>query len=228
MLGIATFTVAATSVTYGFVAGGEHGWTAPLPLAGFAMLPVLAIWLQDGLGLRPLQAALVIAVQQVTMLLFSAAAGSRMARLPARWTVGGGTVVVGAGALALVAVALSPSWQAVLPGLMLIGIGAGIVSPVLPATAMSTAPEAQSGVVAGAANSARQLGLALGIALLGSVFHRYVSAGSGYVAGLCAVFAVAGGVGVVTGLVACWLLRARRQSPDVASPAEARHRSGRR
>jgi len=82
---------------------------------------------------------------------------------------------------------------------LITGIGAGLVSPVLPAIAMSSAPAAHSGVAAAAANSARQLGLALGIALLGTVFHRYVpGAGDGashaaYANGLDAVFLLAGG-----------------------------------
>ncbi|WP_411123070.1 MFS transporter [Streptomyces sp. x-19] len=181
-------------------------------LAAFGALPVVSIWLQDGAGLTALPAALVITVQPVAFFATSAGLGSMLHRLPAHWTLGGGTVAVGVGDALMLTVEGGSSWPALLPGLVLTGIGAGIVSPVLPAVAMSAAPEAQSGVASAAANCARQLGLALGIAVLGSVFHRFSSGAAGaalparYAHGLVAVFAVAAAVGVGSGLLALWLL----------------------
>lgn len=185
-------------------------------LAAFGALPVLSLWLQNGVGLTSLSTAVVITVQPAAFFVTSAVLGSALHRLPAYGTLGGGTVVVGVGNVLLLTVGAHSSWAALIPGLIVTGIGAGIVSPVLPALAMSAAPESQSGVAAAAANCARQLGLALGIAILGSVFHRFSSgergAGpdAGYANGLSAVFAVAALVGVGSGLLALWLLKARR------------------
>ncbi|MFD7666492.1 MFS transporter [Streptomyces sp. NPDC059788] len=188
-------------------------------LAAFGALPVISIWLQDSMGLTSLPTALVITVQPVAFFATSAVVGSALHRLPAHWTLGGGTVAVGVGNVLMLTVDAGSSWTALVPGLILTGVGAGIVSPVLPAIAMSAAPAAQSGVAAAAANCARQLGLALGIAVLGSVFHQF-SAGHGgvdlhaeYAEGLFAVFAVAAVVGLGSGLLALWLLKAR--SPAV-------------
>ncbi|WP_078893582.1 MFS transporter [Streptomyces sp. CT34] len=260
--GIATFTLAATGITFGFVRGGEAGWgdTATLlgfglgaallvafaaverasahpmiPLAlfrkpafdglllasgayylgAFAFLPVVSLWLQNGAGLSSFATSLVITVQPLAFFATSALAGSALHRMPARWSVGGGTLLVGLGDLALLPAAQpGSSWPVLLPGLVVTGVGAGLVSPVLPAIAMASAPPAHTGVAAAAANSARQLGLALGVALLGTVFHRSVpGAGAGasavaYADGLGAVFLVAGAIGVAGGLVACVVCRA--------------------
>ncbi|MFF7231145.1 MFS transporter [Streptomyces sioyaensis] len=191
-------------------------------LAGFGALPVMSIWLQDSVGLTSLPTALVITVQPVAFFATSAMVGSALHRLPSHWTLGGGTVAVGVGNVLMLTVDADSSWVALIPGLILTGIGAGIVSPVLPAIAMSTAPESQSGVASAAANCARQLGLALGIAVLGSVFHQFSSGAGGgdlhvqYASGLSAVFVVAAVVGLGSGLLALWLLKERRPAAEPA------------
>ncbi|MFE1172511.1 MFS transporter [Streptomyces sp. NPDC058773] len=185
-------------------------------LAAFGALPVISLWLQDGLGLSALATALVITVQPVAFITTSAVAGSALHRLPAHRTLGGGALTVGAGNVLLLATGAVSSWAALLPGLVVTGIGAGIVSPVLPSVAMAGAPAAQSGVASAAANCARQLGLALGIAVLGSVFHQCspLSGGSdgqaSYAPGLTAVFAVAAAIGLASGGLALRLLRPQR------------------
>ncbi|MFI1198006.1 MFS transporter [Streptomyces sp. NPDC020883] len=256
--GIATFSLAATGITFGFIRGGEAGWgdgptllglgsgvalllafavveraarrpMVPLGLfrtpafnglllasgayylGAFAFLPVLSLWLQNGAGLDSFGTALVITVQPLAFFATSALAGGALHRMPARWSVGGGTLLVALGDLLFLLARTGASWQELVPGLIATGVGAGLVSPVLPALAMAFAEPAHSGVAGAAANSARQLGLALGVALLGTVFHGSVpgtgagAAPAAYAAGLTAVFLVAGAVAAVGGLVA-WLV----------------------
>jgi hypothetical protein len=50
------------------------------------------------------------------------------------------------------------------------GIGVGLATPMLVSAATSTVPPQQAGMAGGAVNTFRQLGLSLGIAVLGSVF----------------------------------------------------------
>ncbi|MFF9787572.1 MFS transporter [Streptomyces nigrescens] len=191
-------------------------------LAGFGALPVISLWLQDGAGLSALSTALVITVQPVAFFATSAVAGSMLHRLPAHRTLGGGALAVGAGNVLMLAIGAGSSWTALIPGLVVTGVGAGIVSPVLPSAAMSAAPASQSGVASAAANCARQLGLALGIAVLGSVFHRFstTSGGTGlhaaYAHGLTAVFAVAAAIGLGSGILALRLLKPPRPATQPA------------
>ncbi len=62
------------------------------------------------------------------------------------------------------------SWPALIPGFVLIGIGVGLATPTFSSAAMGAVPPQRGGMAAGAVNTARQLGFALGIAALGSVF----------------------------------------------------------
>ncbi|MFI9048587.1 MFS transporter [Streptomyces sp. NPDC053427] len=179
-------------------------------LGAFGFLPVLSLRLQNDAGLTSFATSLVISAQPLAFFVTSALAGSALHRLPAHWAVGGGCVLVGIGDLTLLAAQSGASWPALLPGLALTGVGAGLVSPVLPATAMAAAPPTHSGVAAAAANSARQLGLALGIALLGTACRAY---------GLQAVFLLAGGCALAGGSAAVALgsrPRGRVPDPDAA------------
>ncbi|MDF3293940.1 MFS transporter [Streptomyces silvisoli] len=194
-------------------------------LAAYGFLPVLSIWLQNSVQLSSFATSLVITVQPLAFFATSALVGSALHRLPARFTLGGGSVIVGIGNLALLTVGPGSSWPTLLPGLVITGVGAGIVSPVLPAIAMSSAPPSHSGVAAAAANSARQLGLSLGIAVLGTVFHQYVP-GTGttasrlaYANGLDAAFLLAAVVGLVSGVSAIWLLGTRGPAGQLTGSA---------
>ncbi|MFD7847674.1 MFS transporter, partial [Nocardia sp. NPDC059764] len=82
----------------------------------------------------------------------------------------------------------------------------------------------QSGTAAGAVNTARQLGLALGVAVLGTVFRG--AAGDGrptlphFVTGLDSAVAVASAVGIVCGVAVFALFRTHERDTEPA-PAPA-------
>ncbi|WP_020495980.1 MFS transporter [Sciscionella marina] len=179
-------------------------------LAGFGALPVLSLWLEGSARLDALSTALVLAVQPAVFFATSGLLGSRLQHLAPRLSLGGGTVLVGIGALAWV-FAGDGSWPSLLAGLILTGAGAGMVSPVLPATAMAAAPASRSGVASAAANCARQIGLTLGIAVLTSVFHQY---GAARTTGLHAAALLAGLTGLASGALAYRLLRPRATGPS--------------
>jgi hypothetical protein len=65
----------------------------------------------------------------------------------------------------------SASWPELIPGFVLVGIGVGMATPTFSNAAMSAVPVQRGGMAAGAVNTGRQLGFALGIAALGSVFE---------------------------------------------------------
>lgn len=55
------------------------------------------------------------------------------------------------------------------------GLGVGMSAPTLSSTAMSVIPPQRGGMAAGAVNTARQLGFALGIAALGTLFAARIT-----------------------------------------------------
>jgi hypothetical protein len=78
-------------------------------------------------------------------------------------------------------------------------------------------------MAAGAVNTARQLGLAFGIAVLGSVYQGRIP-GHGAAAALGTMFAVAGAAGVAAGLPRSCCCASRPHRPPPQSPPSSAER----
>ena len=63
------------------------------------------------------------------------------------------------------------SWLHLLAGLMVVGAGTGLANPLVTFAHLGVLPPAQGGLASGINNTARQLGLAIGIAVLGAVLQ---------------------------------------------------------
>jgi EmrB/QacA subfamily drug resistance transporter len=140
-------------------------------LAAFASFTYTSIWLQSVLGLSPIEAGLTGLPLSIASFVVSASIGRFLHGSRPGPIIGGGLLFIGAGGL--VAAALvhgGASWPALIPGFVLVGIGVGLATPTFSSAAMSAVPPQRGGMAAGAVNTARQLGFALGIAALGSVF----------------------------------------------------------
>ncbi|GHB48794.1 MFS transporter [Streptomyces cirratus] len=148
--------------------------------AAFSYLMYVSLWLQSVEGMSPVGAGLVVVPLSLASFLVSALAGRLLHGAPARLTIGGGLALIGAGAL-LQAWMLDAGdgWQALVPGLVMTGAGVGAAIPSLAATVMGAVAPARAGMAGGALNTARQLGMAFGIAVLGSLFHAGLADGLG-------------------------------------------------
>ena len=71
------------------------------------------------------------------------------------------------------------SYLRILPGLLLIGVGMGICFPALNVGAMGAVAGPEVGLASGVLNTARQLGVAIGVAILiatfGGALHAHMS-----------------------------------------------------
>lgn len=194
-----------------------------ISIAAFSSLPLLAIWMQGTVGLSPLNNGLAVLPMPVMAFLVAGVGGKFLHDVAPQITIGGGLVIVGVGSLALMLIGPGSDWYATTPGLVIIGVGVGVMSPALNATALAAVPPRQSGVASGAVNTARQLGMALGIAVLGSVFQTVTGSdadhgSTNFTSGLDSAFAVAGVVGIIGGAVVFALLSGRTNAP-VPEPA---------
>ncbi|MCW2621393.1 MAG: Major facilitator permease, partial [Frankiales bacterium] len=143
-----------------------------LNFAAFSSFTYTSIWLQSVMGLSPLQAGLTGLPLAACSFLVSALIGRFLHGLTSPGLViGGGLLLIGAGGL-LCALLMDrgSSWPALLPGFAVAGVGVGLATPTLSSSAMAAVPVVRGGMAAGAVNTARQLGFAVGIAVLGSVF----------------------------------------------------------
>ena len=71
------------------------------------------------------------------------------------------------GVLSMTAVSSSSSWTAILPGLVLAGVGLGLINPTLASTAVSVVPPWRGGMASGMNSTCREAGTTAGIAVLG-------------------------------------------------------------
>ncbi|MEC3914724.1 DHA2 family efflux MFS transporter permease subunit [Nocardia sp. CDC160] len=205
------------------------GFTATLiaavgmSFAAFASSPLLSLWLQQYLHLTPLRAGLSMLPLSVCAFLVSGVFGRLLHDVAPKWTIGGGLALIGAGSTLLTIIDTGSSWAATVPGYLVIGVGVGIMAPPLVAVGLAAVPPQQSGTAAGAINTARQLGLALGVAVLGTVFRNTGSGKTpdvGFIDGLNSATITAGVTGILAGaLVFALYSRADRTIP--AAPAAA-------
>ncbi|WP_405832041.1 MULTISPECIES: MFS transporter [unclassified Streptomyces] len=148
--------------------------------AAFSYLMYVSLWLQSAEGMGPVGGGLVLLPLSAAGFVVAAVAGRLLHGVPPRLTIGGGLLLIGVGAL-LQAWMLDAGdgWSALVPGLLVTGVGVGAATPALAATAMGAVAPARAGMAGGALNTARQLGTALGIAVLGAVFHAGLRSGLG-------------------------------------------------
>lgn len=136
-------------------------------LGGFLFLNTL--YLQQVRGLSALQAGLYTLPMALMTIIASPLSGrlvgTRGTRLPLR--ISGTAMAVGI--LPLIGAGPStPTWQ-LLAGYLLFGFGFGMVNTPITNTAVSGMPRARAGVAAAIASTSRQVGSALGVAVIGAV-----------------------------------------------------------
>jgi predicted MFS family arabinose efflux permease len=142
-----------------------------LSAAMFSMFLYLTLLIQNQLEYGPLEAGL----RFLPMTLVSFVAAPVAARLqegrPARWFFGGGLLLVGIGLLLMRSISPGDDWEALLPGLLVAGLGVGVVNPIIASVAVGVVEPREAGMASGINSTFRQVGIATGIAALGAVFQ---------------------------------------------------------
>ena len=142
-----------------------------LGFAAFAGFTYTSIWTQSVLGLSPIRAGLVGLPMSLMAFLVSVSIGRFLHGAIVGRMIGIGLLFIGAGGLlgALLTHGTA-TWTALIPGFLVVGIGVGLATPTLGSAAQAAVPVQRGGMAAGAVNTARQLGVAFGIAVLGTAF----------------------------------------------------------
>jgi len=140
----------------------------------YAVLLYYVIYLQDVLGYSALGAGLRLAIISVAQLATSVLAGRLSERVPVRWLIGPGLLVVGIGLIVTAGLTGDSTWTHLIPGFIISGLGSGLVNPPLASTAIGVVPPHQAGMASGVNNTFRQVGIATGIAALGSIFTAVI------------------------------------------------------
>ena len=203
-----------------------------ISLGGFLFLNTL--YLQDVRNYSALHAGLALLPMAALMMVFSPFSGRLVGRRgPRPSMLIGGTAVLAAGLVSAIPHG-EPSDLRLFLGFALVGTGLGWLNAAITNTAVAGMPREQAGVAAAVASTSRQLGSALGVAIIGSVIADHVvrvSAGPDFtqalriswaIIALCGLIALCVG-GLTTG---AWgrrraQLNAERMNVDAAGQAAA-------
>jgi len=143
-----------------------------LTLLFFAMSGAMflqAQYLQFVLGYSPLGAGLALVPAAVGILLGTGAGTHLGTRLGGRLTVATGTMTGAAGLAVQALLADGGSYLPTGAGLLLFGVGAGLAMPAATDSVMAALPAAKAGVGSAVNDTTREVGAALGVAVVGSV-----------------------------------------------------------
>jgi EmrB/QacA subfamily drug resistance transporter len=141
---------------------------------------VLALYLQRGRGLSALDAGLVFTIMAVAYVAASAQAPALVLRFGRRLLAVGALVLAAGHGLLLAAVAhvgVGGSILELVPGLVLIGAGMGLLLVPLTTTILSSVEAEHAGGASGAVTTVQNVGGALGVAITGVIFFGALHGG---------------------------------------------------
>jgi len=143
----------------------------------FSLLAYLVIYVQNVLGYSPVGAGVRFLFLSGAAFVAAAVAGRLTEKVPAKWLIAPGFVVLGVGLLLIQGIDVDSSWTHLIPGLVVCGLGVGMINTPLASTAVGVVTVDRSGMASGINSTLRQVGIATGIAVLGTIFSHQVSDG---------------------------------------------------
>ena len=138
-------------------------------LAMFGIFVFFPIYMQTFRGWSPIQAGAALLPWTVMIVIFAPIAGKLSDRVGSRWLIAGGMATVAVCCLLLSTVTVHSSFWHMLPAFILGGLGMSFVMTPMSAAVMGAAPVTKAGVASGVLNTFRQVGVALGIAVMGAI-----------------------------------------------------------
>ena len=141
----------------------------------FALLTYLVIYVQNVLDYSAVETGVRFLYLSGASFFAAAVSGRLTEKVPVKWLIGPGFLVLGVGLLLVLGIQDDSSWTHLIPGLVVSGVAIGMINPPLASTAVGVVPVERSGMASGANSTLRQVGIATGIAALGSIFSQQVA-----------------------------------------------------
>jgi len=195
-------------------------------LAMFGIFVFFPIYMQTFLGWSPTQAGAALLPWTLMIVIFAPIAGKLSDRVGSRWLMAGGMTVVATCCLLLSTVTVDSTFWDLLPAFILGGLGMSFVMTPMSAAAMGAAPVAKAGVASGVLNTFRQVGVALGIAIMGAIVadraatHGGLRSPQGFVYGLTFGMKVSAVICFGAAIAAAVLVRRYRHAEEADRPLE--------
>jgi MFS family permease len=142
----------------------------------FGLFLPLMIFLQSALGLTAEQAGVTVAPMALTSMFFAPLAGRLTDKVNGKYLLSGGLIVFGFGMGLVVRVAsLSATGFTFTVPLIIAGVGMGFMFAPMVTLAMRNIDPRQAGAASGFLNTVRQVGAALGSAVVGAILQNQLA-----------------------------------------------------
>jgi EmrB/QacA subfamily drug resistance transporter len=138
-------------------------------LAMFGVFFFVSLYVQGILGYSAVQAGAMFLPMTVLIMFVAPVAGKLSDRLGSRWLIVAGMAFLVAHLLLLSNLDVDSTFWNILPALILGGFGMGLTMTPATAAAIGSVPIAKAGIGSGVLNTFRQVGGALGIAVMGAI-----------------------------------------------------------
>lgn len=150
--------------------------TIAVVIAGtfFTLIVYLPIYFQSVLGYSATHAGLALVPMAAPLLIMGPIAGKFTAYLSPRVFLSLGLLIIALGAVRMATISVDSGLSALLGGMILAGVGAGLINGELSNVAVSIVIPERSGMASGINHTMRQLGFGIGIAGLGAIFSYQI------------------------------------------------------
>jgi EmrB/QacA subfamily drug resistance transporter len=155
-----------------FGGGLLAGWAISAAL--FAMFTYLVVYMQNSLGLSAVATGVRFLPMTVAIFVTAGIAGRLTSLVPRNLLIGVGFLAIGGGLMLMRGLTATSTWTHLLAGMIVGGLGAGLVSTPLVSTAVGVVEPARAGMASGINTTARQVGIATGVAGLGTILASHV------------------------------------------------------
>jgi EmrB/QacA subfamily drug resistance transporter len=192
-------------------------------LAMFGVFFFVSLYMQNVLGYSAVQAGAAFLPMTLLIVLIAPIAGKSSDRFGSRWLMGAGMTLLAVQLFYFSRLGLEESFWALLPAMLVGGVGMALVMTPSAAAAMSGVPVDKVGVGSAVLNSARQVGGSVGIALIGAIIAHQAGGrqtAEAFMDGFSAALVVASLIALAGAALAVLTIRAPRRAEAVAPVTE--------
>jgi EmrB/QacA subfamily drug resistance transporter len=140
----------------------------------FSLLTYLTIYIQNILGFSAVQSGIRFLPFTGVIFFTAAIAGRVVDKVPTRYLISAGFVLLTVGMFLMRGLTPTDGWTHFLPGFIISGIGCGMINVPLASTAVGVVAPERAGMASGINSTFRQVGIATGVAALGSILASLV------------------------------------------------------
>jgi EmrB/QacA subfamily drug resistance transporter len=140
----------------------------------FSLLTYLTIFIQNILGYSAIQSGLRFLPFTGVIFFTAAIAGRLTNKVQIRYLIGSGFVLLTIGMVLMRGLTPTEGWTHFLPGFLVAGVGTGLINVPLASTAVGVVSQERAGMASGINSTFRQVGIATGVAALGSILASQV------------------------------------------------------